>query len=148
RQATGVARKMVSEWGMNERLGFVFYGEDENKPNFLGGFGESREYSEETARAIDEEVKKLIDGLYDEVRKLLEANRERSDALAKALIKYETLDANDVDRVMRGDNLTKPTVGELLDREHTRRPSTVIAPAQDNSEPDVRLGGGPLPSPG
>jgi cell division protease FtsH len=139
---------MVSEWGMNDRLGFVFYGDDENKPNFLGGFGDGREYSEETARAIDEEVKKLIDGLYDEVRKLLEANRDRIDALAKALVKYETLDANDVDRVMRGDTLTKPTVGDLLDREHTRRPSTTIQPAQDNTEPDVRLGGGPLPSPG
>ena len=49
---------------------------------------------------------------------------------------------------MRGDNLTKPTVGELLDREQQRRPSTVIAPANDPSKPDVRLGGGPLPSPG
>ncbi len=148
RQATGIARKMVTEWGMNERLGFVFYGEDENKPNILGGFGDGREYSDETARAIDEEVKKIIDSLYEETRKLLEANRDRIEALAKALVKYETLDANDVDRIMRGDNLTKPTVGELLDREHTRRPATTIQPAQDANEPDVRLGGGPLPSPG
>src|SRR4051794_21665767 len=59
RQATGIARKMITEWGMNDRLGFVFYGEDENKQNMLGI--EGREYSEETARTIDEEVKKMID---------------------------------------------------------------------------------------
>ena len=107
RQATGIARKMIVEWGMNDRLGFVFYGEDENKLNMLGGFGEGREYSEETARAIDEEVKKLIDQLYAETRTLLEANKDRIEAMAKALMRYETLDANDVDRIMRGDNLTQ-----------------------------------------
>ena len=148
RQATGLARKMVRDWGMNDRLGFVYYGDDDSRPNAFGGFGEAREYSEETAKAIDEEVKKMIDELWDETRKLLEANRERIDALAKALMRYETLDAGDVDRIMRGDNLTKPTVGELLDRETARRPSTIIQPAQDPSKPDVRLGGGPLPSPG
>jgi cell division protease FtsH len=148
RQATGLARKMVRDWGMNDRLGFVYYGDDDSRPNAFGGFGEAREYSEETAKAIDEEVKKMIDLLWDETRKLLEANRDRIDALAKALMRYETLDAGDVDRIMRGDNLTKPTVGELLDREQQRRPATVIAPANDPSKPDARLGGGPLPSPG
>ena len=148
RQATGIARKMIVEWGMNERLGFVFYGEDENKLNMLGGFGDGREYSEETARAIDEEVKKLIDQLYAETRTLLETNKDRIEAMAKALMRYETLDSNDVDRIMRGDNLTRPTVGELLDREQSRRPATVIQPSTDPNKPDIRLGGGPLPSPG
>jgi cell division protease FtsH len=148
RQATGLARKMVRDWGMNDRLGFVFYGEDDMNPNKMGGFGDGREYSEDTAKAIDEEVKKMIDGLYDETRKILEANRDKLDALAKALIKYETLDTNDVDRLMRGDNLTKPTVGELLEKEQSRRPAATIQPAADVDEPDVRLGGGAMPSPG
>jgi cell division protease FtsH len=148
RQATNVARQMVSQWGMNDRLGFVFYGEDDSKPNMMGGFGGNREYSEETAKAIDEEVKKLIDGLYDESRKLLEAHRDQIDALAKALIRYETLDASDVDRIMRGDILTKPTVGELIEKEAARRPAAVIQPQNDPNQPDIRLGGGPLPSPG
>src|SRR5438874_8578378 len=85
RQATSIARHMVRDWGMNDRLGFVFYGEDENKPNWFGDFGNGREYSEEIAKAIDEEVKKLIDSLYEETRKILEANRDKVDALAKAL---------------------------------------------------------------
>jgi len=148
KQATGLARKMVRDWGMNDKLGFVYYGEDDMNPNKMGGFGDTREYSEETARTIDEEIKKMIDGLYEETRKILEANKDRLEALAKALLKYETLDANDVDRIMRGDNLTKPTVGELLEKEQSRRPAVTIQPAQDIDQPDVRLGGGPLPSPG
>ena len=148
RQATSIARTMIREWGMNDRLGFVFYGEDDKKMNFLG-VGEGREYSEETAKVIDEEVKKLIDRLYEETRKLLEANHDRIDALAKALMKYETLDTNDVDRIMRGDNLTRPTVSDLLEKEQNRR-GTTIQPGPDNSQPDVNpgLGGGPLPAPG
>ena len=149
RQATGVARKMITEWGMNDRLGFVFYGEDENKPNFFDFGGNNKEHSEETARMIDEEVKKLIDKLYDETRQILEANRDRVEALAKALIQFETLDGADIDRIMRGEQLTKPTVGDLLNQENKR--GTVIQPGPTVSQPDVQpgnLGGGALPSPG
>jgi cell division protease FtsH len=144
RQVTSLARRMVRDWGMNDRVGFIFYGEDENK---MGGFdfGGGKEFSEQTQQVIDEEVKKLIDGLQDETRRLLEANRDRIEALARALLKYETLDAGDVDRVMRGDNLTKPTVGDLLEKENRR--GTVIQPSQDVSQPDIQLGGGGLPAP-
>jgi cell division protease FtsH len=147
RQASGLARRMVREWGMNDRLGFVYYGEDDSKPNYFD-FGGGREYSEETARAIDEEIKKLIDTLYEETRQLLAANKDRVEALAQALLKYETLDSNDVDRIMRGDNLTKPTVGDLLAKEQQSRRTTTIAPAENPAQPDVQLGGGPLPAPG
>ncbi|HWE00847.1 MAG TPA: ATP-dependent zinc metalloprotease FtsH [Tepidisphaeraceae bacterium] len=149
RQASGIARRMVREWGMNDRLGFIYYGEDDQKPNMMGGFGDNREYSEDTAKAIDEEVKKLIDGLYDETHKILEKHRDRVEAVGKALLRYETLDAADVDRIMRGDILTKPTVGDLLERESSRR-GTVIAPPETPGNPDVRPGGfgGPIPTPG
>src|SRR5438874_3317625 len=147
RQATMIARKMITEWGMNDRLGFVFYGEDENKANYFD-IGGSREYSEETAKLIDGEVKTLIDSLYAETQKLLADNRDRIDALAKALLKYETLDSNDVDRLMRGDTLTRPTVSDLLEKEQGRR-GTTIAPSVDPTGPDVQPGlGGPLPAPG
>src|SRR5687768_11230771 len=115
RQATGVARRMIAEWGMNDKIGFVFYGEDENNPN--QGLVTQKEYSDETAREIDAEVKKLIDALYEEVHKMLTANRDRVEAVAKALIQHETLDGGDIDRIMKGESLSKPTVSELLDRE-------------------------------
>jgi cell division protease FtsH len=150
RQATGLARRMVREWGMNERLGFVFYGDDDGRLSGMGEMGGgAREYSEETARVIDEEIKKQIDSLYEETRQLLQANRDRVEALAKALTRYETLDHSDVDRIMRGDNLSKPTVGDLLEKEQNRR-ATTIQPSTDPNQPDVQpgLGGGPLPAPG
>ena len=145
RQATALARKMIRDWGMSDRLGFVFYGEDDTRQNYFD-FGMARDYSEETAKAIDEETKKLIDSLYEETRKLLEANRERVDAMAKALLKYETLDTADVDRIMRGETLTKPTVGDLLEKEQRR--GVTIQPTPEPKGPDLTLGGGPVPAPG
>src|SRR5690348_3295654 len=79
RQATSIARKMITEWGMNERLGFVFYGEDENK-NAMFDMGGSKDYSEQTQQMIDEEVKKLIDRLFDETRMILEQHKDRVEA--------------------------------------------------------------------
>jgi len=146
RQATSLARKMIRDWGMSDRLGFVFYGEDDNRPGYFEMNG-GRDYSEETAKAIDEETRALIDRLYDETRKILETNKDRVEAVAKALTRYETLDASEVDRVMKGETLTKPTVGDLLEKEQSRR-GVVIQPAPDVKGPDVTLGGGALPSPG
>ena len=149
RQASGLARKMVRDWGMNDRLGFVYYGEDENKPSFMD-MGGGREYSEDTAKAIDEEVKKLIDKLYEETNQMLLANKERIETMARALMQFETLDAIDVDRVMKGERLTKPTVGDLLDQEDKR--GVTIQPGLSAADPDIivppSVGGGVLPSPG
>jgi cell division protease FtsH len=147
RQATGVARRMIREWGMNDRLGFIFYGEDDGRPTLPGDFGGGREYSEDTAKVIDEEIKKLIDTLYEETRQLLEQNRDRVEAIARALMKYETLDGQDIDRLMRGDTLTRPTVGDLLEKEQGKR-STIIQPGPTDDAPDVNPGGFGLPAPG
>jgi len=123
RQASSIARKMVREWGMNDRLGFVFYGEDDNKQSFMD-MGGGREYSEDVAKMIDEEIKTLIDRLYGETRQLIEANKDKVEALARAMIKYETIDLQDIERIMRGDVLTRPSVSEMLDNpeQPQRRP--------------------------
>ena len=146
RQATSLARKMICDWGMSDRVGFVFYGEDDSRMNYFE-LNNGRDHSEATAKIIDEETKLLIDRLYAQTRELLEANKDRVEAMAKALMKYETLDAADVDRIMKGENLTKPTVGDLLEQEQSRR-GAVIQPAPEPSGPDLTLGGGPLPAPG
>jgi cell division protease FtsH len=145
RQATNLARKMICDWGMSDRVGFVFYGEDDSRMNYFE-LNNSRDHSEATAKIIDEETKLLIDRLYAQTRELLETNKDRVEALAKALMKYETLDAADVDRIMKGENLTKPTVGDLLEQEQSRR-GAVIQPAPEVGGPDITLGG-PLPAPG
>ena len=149
RQVTSVARSMVTEWGMNDRIGFVFYGEDDQR---MAAFdmGGAKEYSEETQRAIDEEVKAMIDRLFEETKALLEEHRDQVDAIARALIKHETLDSGDVDKIMRGDKVDRPTVSDLLQQEKDKTPrrGTVIAPGASDEEPDVNLGAGPLPTPG
>jgi cell division protease FtsH len=145
RQATGLVRKMIRDWGMSDTLGFVFYGDDDTRTAFDLGLG-SREYSEETNRQIDGEVKNLIDRLYADTKALLEANRDKIDAIARALLKYETIDGQDVERLMRGENLTRPTVGDLLEREQNKRLAT---PQPASPEPGVQSAlGGPLPAPG
>jgi cell division protease FtsH len=96
-QATDLARRMVTRWGMSERLGTVELAPRENV--YLGGrggYGGERPYSEETARAIDEEVSHIIDESHEEARRLLSEHRKKLEALAQALLERETLDEREI----------------------------------------------------
>ena len=90
-QATGLARRMVTRWGMSERIGLVQLAPKEN--SYLGsdGFPGEKPFSEETAKAIDAEVLKIIAESHDEAKRLLAAHRKQLDALAEALLSRETL---------------------------------------------------------
>ncbi len=112
KQATGIAKEMILTWGMGEELGPIDYGGDMSIEMYYPGSG--RETSEKTAELIDKEIKKLIDQAYTQARQLIEANKEKMEALAKALLKYETLDAADVEVILSGRELDKPTVSDLL----------------------------------
>jgi cell division protease FtsH len=96
-QATGLARRMVTRWGMSERLGMVQLAPRENPylsvPN---GYAGSREFSEETAEAIDAEVRKIIGESHDEAIRLLSAHRKQLDALVEALLVRETLNEKEI----------------------------------------------------
>jgi len=94
RQATALARHMVCEWGMSDKLGMVEYGEGDN-PVFLARdmSQRGRNYSEETARLIDAEIKRLIDEAYQTATQHLTENRDKVELIANALLEYETLDA-------------------------------------------------------
>ncbi|MEM6314643.1 MAG: cell division protein FtsH, partial [Planctomycetota bacterium] len=137
-KVTEIAKRMVTEWGMNDEIGFVYYGDDKDSPNMFE-LGQKSAYSDETARRIDHEVKGLIDRLYAETEQILTDNKEKVDALAKALMKYETLDTDDVNRIMRGEDLTRPTVNDLLAEEKKRRGPVQPKPAEE--QPDTNLGG-------
>jgi cell division protease FtsH len=121
RQATNIARAMVTQYGMSDRLGFQLLGVDEAKnpweqPDKL--------FSDETAKIIDEEVKKFIDQTYHEAKSLIESKSDKLIAMAEALLKFETLSREEVDRLMRGEPLAKPTVSELLKAEQAKRPAS------------------------
>ena len=108
RMATGIARKMVCEWGMSERLGMVEYGEHEDYV-FLGrDISRSRNFSEATAQEIDREVKKLCDDAYSRAKHLISKHRDRLEIIAKALLEYETLDGDQVKDIATTGSMRNP----------------------------------------
>jgi cell division protease FtsH len=96
-QATGLARRMVTRWGMSERLGLVELAPREN-PYLSGpnGYAGARPFSEETAKAIDAEVRSIIGDSYDKAKRLLTTHREQLDALVEALLARETLNEQEI----------------------------------------------------
>lgn len=99
-KASDIARRMVKYYGMSDKLGIVTF-EPENKPAFLGwGMGSSKEYSEETAREIDIEVKKIIDDTYVTTRELLEKQKPMLIKLAKILMEKEVIDEEELKKVL------------------------------------------------
>ncbi len=96
-QATGMARNMVTRWGMSDKLGMVQLAPRQNP--YLGGvagFGGEKPFSEETARLIDAEVQRIINECHDEAKRLLGAHRQALDALVQALLERETLNEDEV----------------------------------------------------
>src|SRR5205814_6081721 len=109
KMATATARRMVCEWGMSEKLGMVEYGDHEDYV-FLGrDLGRARDYSEATAQEIDREVKKLCDDAYQRAQELITKHREKLEAIAKALLEFETLDGKQIrDIIDHGKMLNPP----------------------------------------
>jgi len=117
-QATAMAREMVLTWGMGAELGPINYGPGTGQEMYYPKM--TTDYSEKTAELIDKEVKALIDKAYAEAEELLGANRDKIEALAAALLKYETLNDEDVKVILKGGKLDKPTVSDLLAAEQKR----------------------------
>jgi cell division protease FtsH len=108
KQATSMARQMVCEWGMSEKMGMVEYG-DHDEHVFLGrDIGRSREYSEATAQEIDREVRKLCDDAYARATELLKKNRDKLEVIAKALLEFETLDGAQIRDIIATGSMKNP----------------------------------------
>ena len=150
RMATNYARHMILEWGMSDKLGFVDYTPNEQE----NAFPTEKAYSEETARVVDEEVRALIDQAYADAERMLDENWDSVVAIAEALLRYETLVAEDVRKLMDGESINKPTVGDLLEAEAGSGKGdegTTIAPDKppvpDNQGEEEDTAGGPMPDP-
>ncbi|EPW6804875.1 ATP-dependent zinc metalloprotease FtsH [Vibrio parahaemolyticus] len=99
-RATDIARKMVTQWGFSEKLGPLLYAEDEGEV-FLGrSVTHTKHMSDDTAKLIDDEVRQIIDRNYDRAKKILEDNMDIMHAMKDALMKYETIDARQIDDLM------------------------------------------------
>ncbi len=125
--ATSTARKMVCEWGMSTRLGPLAYGKKDDQV-FLGReINQSRDYSESTAIAIDEEVRRIVMTGYEKAQELLNDNLPILTAMSEALLERETLEASDVALLMKGEAL--PPVIDTVEEED-RAPKVVYVTKQ------------------
>ncbi|MBI4006320.1 MAG: ATP-dependent metalloprotease, partial [Gammaproteobacteria bacterium] len=101
-RATQLARNMVTKWGLSERLGPLTYSEEEGEI-FLGhSVTKHKAVSDETAHLIDEEIRNIIDRNYQRAEKLLKKHLDKLHVMAEALIKYETIDSDQIDAIMQG----------------------------------------------
>jgi len=108
-RATGLARNMVTRWGLSGRLGPLAYGEEEGEI-FLGrAVTKHKPVSEETARLIDEEIRSVIDVNYERAERILRENLDTLHCMAEALVRYETIDREQIDDIMNGRTPRPPT---------------------------------------
>jgi len=144
-QATNLARRMVTEWGMSERLGPLRYNENQDEV-FLGhSVARQQNLSEATAKLIDEEIRAIIEAAEGTARSILEEHIDELHRLAKGLLEYETLTSDEVNKVIRGEGIdrrdvdTPPPTGG--------RRSSVPAAGRPKHGDDKAGGIGPEPEP-
>jgi cell division protease FtsH len=122
-RATDLARSMVTRWGMSDSMGPMVYGENEGEV-FLGrSVTMHKNVSETTMQQVDAEIRRIVDQQYQLARKLIEDNREKVEAMAKALLEWETLDAEQIGDIMEGRPPRPP------------KPATPPAPQSKDSAP-------------
>ncbi|MDQ3078088.1 MAG: ATP-dependent zinc metalloprotease FtsH [Pseudomonadota bacterium] len=126
--ATGLARDMVTRWGMSDALGAVQYAEADEEV-FLGySMNRQKQMSDETARAIDKEIRRIVEAGYDRAKHLLEEHRGELETLAKALLEYETLSGDEIKTIIDGGSIDRgrsakpalPTAGSSIPK--SRKP--------------------------
>ncbi|MBS1061913.1 ATP-dependent zinc metalloprotease FtsH [Gluconobacter wancherniae] len=114
KSATDIARRMITEWGMSDKLGMIAYG-DNGQEVFLGhSVAQNKNVSEHTAREIDKEIKELIDTAYAQARSLLLTHIDDLHRLTAALLEYETLTGDEVGRIIRGEAIERPSDDDQL----------------------------------
>jgi len=112
KMVTAYARAMVLEWGMSDRLGFVRYAGDDSRETLMP----DKDYSDDTARMIDEEIRRMADEAYTDARRMVEDHWTQIVAVSEALLRLETLQRDEVERLMRGETVERPTVAEMLSK--------------------------------
>jgi cell division protease FtsH len=145
KMATDQARRMITEWGMSDKLGMIAYG-DNSQEVFLGhSVTQSKNVSEETARQIDNEIKTVISRAYEKARRILTENVEELHRLATGLLEHETLSGDELRTVLRGEKVIRTVVDEPAPESRRASVPTSGRPA---SPPPPAGGAAPAPQPG
>ncbi|AHJ66492.1 Cell division protein ftsH [Granulibacter bethesdensis CGDNIH4] len=143
KQATDISRRMITEWGMSDKLGMIAYG-DNSQEVFLGhSVTQSKNISEHTAREIEAEVKQMIDRAYARAREILTQHIDELHLLAQGLLEYETLSGEESRMVMRGEKIEKKVVDEPMPE--TRRSSVPTTSRPATPPPGEGFGAAPQP---
>jgi cell division protease FtsH len=144
KMATDQARRMITEWGMSEKLGMISYG-DNGQEVFLGhSVTQHKNVSEETAREIDAEIKDIIGKAYAKAKRILTENVEELHRIARGLLEHETLSGDEIRTVLRGEPVIRKVVDEPAPESRRASVPTAGRPAT----PPPAGGLGPAPQPG
>ena len=143
KMVSDMARRMVTEWGMSEKLGFLAYGADQQEV-FLGhSVTQTKNLSDATAKSIDDETRRIIDDAYQDASQILSDNKQELEILAKGLLEYETLSGEEIKSLINGDGLSRNKPADNKDRMDKGRSSVPSGggdvPGSD-LEPDPQLG--------
>ncbi|MGH6960331.1 MAG: ATP-dependent metallopeptidase FtsH/Yme1/Tma family protein, partial [Dongiaceae bacterium] len=135
-RATEIARNMVTKWGLSERLGPLSYSEDSGEV-FLGkSVTQTKHVSDDTAFVIDQEIREVIERNYKLAKSILETNLDKLHAMAQALMKYETIDTDQIRRIMAGEDPGTPESWSDSGRPpDAPRPSSPERPAKPTTKP-------------
>ena len=134
-QITKIARAMVTQFGMSEKLGNIDYMNEQQ--SYLGPAGSSFQAGPETQEQIDIEVRKIVDEGYNSAKKILTKHREKLECLAKGLLEYETLTGSEIEKVMNGGTLDR----NIDDEDDGGNQSSITAVPKSGKKPPKKGGG-------
>ncbi len=147
KMATDMARRMVTEWGMSEKLGPLTYGENDQEL-FLGhSVTQHKNMSDATARTVDEEIRRIVEEAYGRARNILTEHMDELETLARGLLEYETLNGEEIRALLRGDPISRGGSDDGR-RDSGRRSSVPTAGSGAKPTPGFGPGTGPEPQPG
>ena len=138
-RASAIARNMVTQWGFSEKLGALNYAEDENVMGHSGG--QAKMISDETAELINKEVRVFIDRNYERAKTILTDNLDILHAMTEALMKYETLDSDQLDQLMARQEISEPKDWENDDESGSGKAASVEADKAGDKGSKPRVGG-------
>jgi cell division protease FtsH len=139
KRTTELARNMVTKWGLSEKLGPLTYS-DEQEEVFLGhSVAQHKHVSDETAHDIDQEIRAIINRAYHRAEEILKTNMDRLHAMAEALIKYETIDSDQIKDIMAGKPPRPPQ--DWDDTEASTRPGTPASKPDAGGKGETKIGG-------
>jgi cell division protease FtsH len=134
-RATQIARSMVCEWGMTDNLGTVAYDERSDSGQYgIGGYSEKK-YSDDTAKAIDAEVRSLLDAAYEKAKKIITEYRSQVELMTQMLMEFETLDADDVKKIIRNEWTVEDKRDRLKKADDLHKKAVVVPPPPPTDTP-------------